>query len=175
MSRASLRFISLVAYSVIGLGMLCNMIFYSTFGSGATSTLYALIGLLFDLAKIAFVGLFVYFSQQDDDQYFFITAICLLMWFALSALSLLASYGFLSQINEQYEMARLRETAIYAERQAAVEQAQAKLNQLDEYANVDTARLPLKSRHFNKRIKPGCSIARLKTVWDNPPVKPLGR
>jgi hypothetical protein len=93
---------------------------------------------LFDLAKIAFVGLFVYFRQQDDDDDFLITAICLLMWLALSGLSLLASYGFLSQINEQYEMARLTETAIYTERQTAVEQARAKLNRLNEYANVDT-------------------------------------
>lgn len=137
--KASLRFISLVAYSVIGLGVLCNMIFYSTFGSGASSVIYALIGLLFDLAKIAFVGLFVYFIQRDDDQYFSIGAVCVVMWLALSALSLLASYGFLSQINEQYEMARLKETAIYAEHQAAAENAQAKVNRLAQYAKVDTA------------------------------------
>jgi len=56
-------------------------------------------------------------------------------------LSLLAGYGFLSQINDQYEAQRLKESAIYAQHQLAVDNAQAQLNGSTNYANVDTADL----------------------------------
>jgi hypothetical protein len=102
-----LRFISTVAYSLLAVGMLCNMIFYSAFGSGATSLLYAIIGLLLDSAKIAFIGLLAYLIR-DADRYYAAIVVSMIFWFALSVLSLLASIGFLSQINEEYEAARLK-------------------------------------------------------------------
>jgi len=54
-------------------------------------------------------------------------------------LSLLASYGFLSQINERYEAERLKDRAIYAQHQTAVENAPAKLDSLTDYAERDMA------------------------------------
>ena len=132
------RFISAVAYGFLAIGLLCNLIFYSTFGSGGSSIVYATIGLLLDFAKIAFIGLFAYVIR-DVDRYLFLAAACILFWLVLSVLSLLASYGFLSQINEQYEAARLKDSAIYAQHQTAVENAQAKLDSLTDYAQLDTA------------------------------------
>jgi len=132
------RLISAVAYGFLGVGLLCNLIFYSSFSSGGSAILYATIGLLLDFAKIAFIGLFAYLVR-DVDQYFHLIAACVIFWITLSLLSLLASYGFLSQINEGYESARLKDSAIYAQHQTAVENAQAKLDSLTDYAQLDTA------------------------------------
>jgi hypothetical protein len=95
------------------------MIFYSAFGNGASSVLYAIIGLLLDSAKVVFIGLLAYFIR-DADRYFTAIVVCMIFWLALSILSLLASIGFLSQINEEYEAERLKDSAIYAQHQAAV-------------------------------------------------------
>jgi hypothetical protein len=67
------------------------------------------------------------------------TTICAMMWFVLSVLSLAAAYGFFSQINETYEAMRLKDSAIYAQHKQAVDNAQAKLDNLAQYAHVDTA------------------------------------
>ena len=137
MNKWNLRFISLIAYGLLGMGIWCNMIFYSTFGGGS-SVIYAMIGLLLDLAKIAFVGLIVHFLR-DVEQYLAETAFCVMLWLLLSLLSLAAAYGFLSQINERYEAERLKASAIYAQHKAAVDNAQAKLDELAQYALPDTA------------------------------------
>jgi hypothetical protein len=50
------------------------------------------------------------------------------MWLVLSILSLFAGYGFLSQINEQYEAMRLKDSDIYAQAKQEVQDAQQKLN-----------------------------------------------
>jgi hypothetical protein len=52
MSKWNLRSISLVAYGIFGIGIVCNMTFYSGFGNGSSSLIYAIISLLFDLAKV---------------------------------------------------------------------------------------------------------------------------
>ena len=138
MNQWNFRFISAVAYGFLGVGLLCNLIFYSSFSSGGSSILYATIGLLLDFAKIAFIVIFAYLIR-DVDRNFLLVAACVIVWLVLSFLSLLASYGFLSQINERYEAARLKDSAIYAQHQTAVENAQAKLDNLADYAQLDTA------------------------------------
>jgi len=60
------RFISAVAYGFLGVGLLCNLIFYSSFSRGGSAILYATIGLLLDFAKIAFIGLFAYIVRDVD-------------------------------------------------------------------------------------------------------------
>jgi hypothetical protein len=138
MSKWNIRFISLVAYGFFGMGILCNMIFYSDFGNGFSSLVYAIIGLLLDLAKVASIVSFVYFVR-DFEQHIIETTICAIMWFILSLLSLAAAYGFFSQLNETYEAMRLKDSAIYAQHKQAVDNAQAKLDELGQYANVNTA------------------------------------
>jgi hypothetical protein len=61
------------------------------------------------------------------------------MWLVLSLLSLAAAYGFFFQVNETYEAMRLKDSAIYAQHIKAVDNAQAKLDNLAQYAHVDTA------------------------------------
>jgi hypothetical protein len=140
MSKWNLRAISLVAYGCFGIGIICNMTFYSEFGNGFSGLIYASIGLLFDLAKVMCIVIFVYFVQ-DFERNLFETTICGIMWFVLSVLSLAAAYGFLSQLNEKYEAMRLKESTIYAQHQLAVESAQAKLDELAQYANINTTAL----------------------------------
>jgi hypothetical protein len=138
MSKWNLRAISLVAYGIFGIGIVCNMTFYSGFGNGSSSLIYAMFGLLFDLAKVLSIVAFVYFVR-DFEAYITETTICGIMWLVLSILSLAAAYGFFSEINEKYEAMRLKESAIYARYKQAVDNAQAKLDNLAQYANVDTA------------------------------------
>jgi hypothetical protein len=140
MNKWRLRLISLVAYGVFGIGVLCNLIFYSNFGSGFSSLVYAIIGVLFDLAKVVCIVLVVYFAR-DFERYLTETSIFAMMWLVLSLLSLAAAYGFFSQLNEKYEAMRLKDSAIYAQHKLAVDNAQAKLDSLAQYANVDTAAL----------------------------------
>jgi hypothetical protein len=136
LSQWDLRFITAVAYSFLAVSLLCNLIFYSAFGIGGSTLLYAIIGLLFDLAKVIFIALFASLLRDVDRYYPYIVG-CVIIWFALAVLSLLASIGFLSQINEQYEAARLKDSAIYRQREQAVENAQAKLEELADYAQLD--------------------------------------
>jgi hypothetical protein len=138
MSKWSIRIISLVAYGVFSVGILCNMIFYSGFGNGLSAVIYASLGLLFDLAKVMSIVSFVYFVR-DFEQHITEATICAMMWLVLSLLSLAAAYGFFSQINEIYEAMRLKDSAIYTQHKQAVDNAQAKLDNLAQYANVDTA------------------------------------
>jgi hypothetical protein len=138
MSKWNLRAISLVAYGIFGIGIVCNMTFYSGFGNGASSLIYAMLGLLFDLAKVLSIVAFVYFVR-DFESHITETTICGIMWLVLSILSLAAAYGFFSEINEKYEAMRLKESAIYTQYKQAVDNAQAKLDNLAQYANVDTA------------------------------------
>ena len=140
MSKWELRFFSLIAYGLIGMSIVSNLMFYHEFDSGISSLLYVMIGLLFDLAKFAFIGLFVYFVR-DFERHIPETTICVGTWLILSVISLFARYGFLSQINDQYEAPRLKESAIYAQHQLAVDSAQAKLDNWAKYANLDTADL----------------------------------
>jgi hypothetical protein len=91
---------------------------------------------MFDFAKVIFIALFASLLRDVDRYYPYIGG-CVIIWFALAVMSLLASIGFLSQINEQYEAARLKDSAIYAQHQQAVENAQAKLEELADYAQLD--------------------------------------
>jgi len=143
MNKWNLRSISLITYGLIGMSIWCNMTFYSTFGSGSSSVVYALIGLLLDLAKMALIGFIVYFIREID-RYLTEAALCVGLWLVLSLLSLAAAYGFLSQINEQYEAERLNTSVIYTQHQAAVDNAQAQLDQLAQYASLDTVAITAK-------------------------------
>jgi hypothetical protein len=69
MSKWSLRVISLVAYGIFGIGILCNMIFYSGFGNGFSTVVYAFIGVLFDLAKVISIVAFVYLVRDERKPY----------------------------------------------------------------------------------------------------------
>jgi hypothetical protein len=140
MSNWNIRLISIVAYGFFGMGIICNMIFYSGFGNGLSSVVYAILGILFDLAKVACIVSFVYFVR-DFERNLTETTICAIAWFVLSVLSLAAAYGFFSQINEIYEAMRLKDSAIYVQHKQAVDNAQAKLDKLAQYAEVDTAAL----------------------------------
>jgi hypothetical protein len=138
MSKWSIRIISLVAYGCFCIGILCNMIFYSGFGNGFSAVVYAFIGILFDLSKVVCIVSFVYFVR-DFEQHITETTICAIMWLVLSLLSLAAAYGFFSELNEAYEAMRLKDSAIYAQHKQAVDNAQTKLDNLAQYADVDTA------------------------------------
>jgi hypothetical protein len=129
---------ALVAYGIFCIGILCNLVFYSDFGNGFSSLVYAIIGLLFDLSKVASIVLFVYFVRVFERN-LTATTICAMVRFVLSLLSLAAAYGFFSQLNETYEAMRLKDSAIYAQHKQAVDNAQAKLDSLAQYAHVDTA------------------------------------
>jgi hypothetical protein len=127
------RFITAIAIGLLAIGMLCNVIFYSAFGNGGHSLFYASIGLFFDIAKIGFIGVLAYL-MRDADRHYLPILICAFFFLSLSVISLLASIGFLSQINEEYEAARLKDSAIYAEHETAVQKTQAKLDSLSDYA-----------------------------------------
>lgn len=135
-SKWRLRYLSFIATGLVVMGILCNVIFYSEFGQGFSSVVYALIGLLLDLTKIAIIGLFVMFIADFEKNIIEVT-ICAAVWFVLSLLSFGAAYGFLSQVNERYEAARLKESNIYAQHENAVKVAQEKLDSLAQYASVN--------------------------------------
>lgn len=135
-SKWRLRFLTFIATGLVVMGILCNIIFYSEFGQGFSSLVYAIIGLLLDLSKIAIIGLFVIFLADFEKNLAEVT-ICSLTWFILSLLSFGAAYGFLSQVNERYEADRLKESNIYARHEAAVQTAQNKLDSLSRYAAID--------------------------------------
>jgi len=136
-SKWRLRYLGLIATGLVIMGILCNVIFYSEFGQGLSSVVYASIGLLLDLTKIAIIGLFVMFVA-DFEKNLIETTICVITWFVLSLLSFGAAYGFLSQVNERYEVERLRAAStIYAQHENAVKTAQQKLDGLSQYASLN--------------------------------------
>jgi hypothetical protein len=143
MSKRRLWFISLIAYSLFGLDIVCNVIFYSQFAGGFGSVFYATTGLLFDLAKVASIILFVYFVRQFE-QFITETTICTVIWFVLSLLSLGATYDLLSQLNNEYEVMPPKDSIppkdspIYAQHKSAIDNAQTKRDELAS-ANVNTA------------------------------------
>jgi hypothetical protein len=169
MSKWSLRFIGLVAYGIFSIGIVCNMTFYSGFGNGLSSLIYAMIGLLFDLAKVLSIVAFVYFVR-DFESHITDTTICAIMWLVLSVLSLAAAYGFFSEINERYEAMRLKDSAIYAQHQLAVDNAQTKLDNLAQYANVDTAAISAEIASYQ-----GANDALFNTVAKNSLGQSTGR
>jgi hypothetical protein len=169
MSKWNLRLISLVAYGIFGIGIVCNMTFYSGFGNGSSSLIYAMIGLLFDLAKVLSIVAFVYFVR-DFESHITETTICGIMWLVLSVLSLAAAYGFFSEINEKYEAMRLKESAIYAQHKQAVDNAQAKLDNLAQYANVDTAAITAQIASYQ-----GANDALFNTIAKNSRGQNTGR
>jgi uncharacterized membrane protein len=124
-----IRFITAIAIGFLAVGMLCNVVFYSAFGNGGHSLLYAIIGLFFDFGKVGLIG-FIAYLMRDVDRNYSAIVVYTIFWIALTIASLFASIGFLSQINEEYEAARLKDSAIYAQREAAVEKAQTQLDQL---------------------------------------------
>ena len=135
-SRWRLRYLSFIAAGLVIMGILCNVIFYSEFGQGFSSLVYAVIGLLLDLTKIAIIGLFVIFVADFEKNIIEVT-ICAVVWFILSLLSFGAAYGFLSQVNEKYEADRLKQSNIYAQHENAVKMAQNQLDGLAQYASVN--------------------------------------
>jgi len=135
-SKWKLRYLNFIATGLVVMGILCNVIFYSEFGQGFSSVVYATIGLLLDLTKIAIIGLFVMFIG-DFERNLIETTICVITWFVLSVLSFGAAYGFLSQVNERYEVERLRASNIYTQHEDAVQIAQQKLDGLSQYASVN--------------------------------------
>jgi len=135
-SKWRLRYLSFIAMGLVVMGILCNVIFYSEFGQGFSSVVYALIGLLLDLTKIAIIGLFVMFIG-DFEKNIIETTVCVVVWFVLSLLSFGAAYGFLSQVNERYEVDRLRASNIYTQHEDAIQMAQQKLDGLSQYASVN--------------------------------------
>ena len=139
-SKWRLRYLSFIATGLVVMGILCNVIFYSEFGQGFSSLVYASIGLLLDLAKITIIGLFVMFIA-DFEKNIIETTICAAVWFVLSLLSFGAAYGFLSQVNERYEATRLKESNIYVQHENAVKVAQEKLDSLAQYASVNSQSL----------------------------------
>jgi hypothetical protein len=169
MNKWGRRLISLIAYGCFSIGILCNIIFYSGFGNGFSALVYAITGLLFDLAKVASIALFVYLVR-DFERHMTATTICAIMWFVLSLLSLAAAYGFFSQINETYEAKRLKNSAIYAQHKQAVDNAQAKLDKLAQYANVDTAAITAQIASYQ-----GANDALFNTITKNSLGKSTGR
>jgi hypothetical protein len=169
MNKWSIRFIGLVAYGFFSVGILCNMIFYSGFGNRLSAVVYATLGLLFDLAKVASIVSFVYFVR-DFEQQMTETTICAIMWFVLSLLSLAAAYGFFSQLNEAYEAMRLKDSAIYAQHKQAVDNAQAKLDKLAQYADVDTAAITAQIASYQ-----GANDALFNTIAKNSLGQSTGR
>ncbi len=139
-SKWRLRYLSFIATGLVIMGILCNVIFYSEFGQGFSSLVYASIGLLLDLAKITIIGLFVMFIA-DFEKNIIEVVICAAVWFVLSLLSFGAAYGFLSQVNERYEATRLKESNIYVQHENAVKVAQERLDSLAQYASVNSQSL----------------------------------
>lgn len=136
LSKWWLHYLSFIATGLVVMGILCNINFYSEFGQGSSSLVYAIIGLFLDLAKIAVIRLFVIFLADFERNATEITT-CAVAWFVLSLLSFGAAYGFLSQINEQYEITRLKASNIYTQHEEAVKTAQQKLDELAQYASVN--------------------------------------
>ncbi|HIE00262.1 MAG TPA: hypothetical protein EYP59_08240 [Thiotrichaceae bacterium] len=150
-SKWRLRFLTLVAVGLVVMGILCNIIFYSEFGQGFSSLVYAIIGLLFDLSKVIIIGLFVIFLADFEKNLAEVT-ICIMTWFVLSLLSFGAAYGFLSQVNEKYEATRLKESNIYARHEAAVQTAQNKLDSLSQYAAIEIQALESQKKTLENSI-----------------------
>ena len=173
MNKWVLRFFGFVAYGLLGMGMICNMTFYSGFGTGFSSVTYTMVGLWLDLGKVASILALVYFIRRDLDRYFVQASVCAVFLFLLSVLSLGAGYGFLSEINEALEAKRLKESAIYEMHLNAVQEARAQLDNLAQYATVDEASLT--AQIAPKPPIKRCSINRPKTVMDRVRAKPSGK
>ncbi len=135
-SSSHSRYINLLVILLVTMGIVCNVIFYSSFGTGFSSIVYAIIGMLLDLSKIVTIGLFVLFLT-DFERYVVQVVLCAVSWFVLSLLSLGAAYGFLSQVNEQFEQKRLIASNVYQAHQGAVDSAQLKVDSLSNFASLD--------------------------------------
>ncbi len=130
---AQRAFITGLAWALIIMSVFCNVLFYKEFGFA-----YGIFGMLLDLSKIAFITAFMIFSGNSQRYLVEITS-CIIAWFALTAVSLGAAYGFLAQINEVFEQERLKSSHIYESHQNAVETAQNRVDSLAQYASLDTS------------------------------------
>jgi hypothetical protein len=61
-----IRFITAIAFGFLAISMICNVVFYSAFGNGGHSLLYAIIGLFFDFGKVGLIALIAYLMRYAD-------------------------------------------------------------------------------------------------------------
>lgn len=126
-------FITFLARGLIIMSVICNVLFYKDFGVA-----YGIFGMLLDLSKIAVIIAFVIFSGDIQRNIVEVTG-CLIAWVILTIISLGAAYGFLAQINENFEQKRLKSSRIYESHQQAVATAQQRVDSLSQYASLDTS------------------------------------
>jgi hypothetical protein len=165
LSQWDLRFISAVAYSFLAVSLLCNLIFYSAFGIGGQYAAVCDHRLIVRFAKVIFIALFASLLR-DADRYYPYDCRLRDFWFALSVLSLLASIGFLSQINEQYEAARLKDSAIYAQHRTSGRKRASQVEELADYAQLDNQAIAAQIASLRQQIR-RCFKHRPKTVLAN--------
>lgn len=135
MSKQYHRLLTTIAYALIIASIICNINFYSSFGQGGSSILYAIIGALFDIAKAIIIIALVYmFNNNNDDKYLTEIVSSVLALAILSLLSFGAAFGFLSQINEHYENIRTKESTAYKQKQELIKIAQSQVNALSKYS-----------------------------------------
>lgn len=119
-------------------GIACNVQFYSSVSDGIGSFFYGTIGFLFDVSKLTLIVLAVYFYYQNAINQ---ALASLAGWIVLSGISLIAAYGFFGVLNAEFEQKQLAQSNVYALSKQNVESANARVNELSQYADHDYVRL----------------------------------
>lgn len=124
-----------LAVVLLFIGVACNIVFYTSFATSFFSgAVYTLLGAVFDLIKISLVVLFSFFIFNYMVRYAIIAGI---IWVVLSIISLLAAFGFISNINYDLEKQQIKQSNIYQSANNQLETANNNINELAIYADAN--------------------------------------
>lgn len=121
-----------LAIGLGGLGILCNVMFYLSVTDGISSAFYGFIGFLFDCSKFTLIILVPIFIVNGKLQEAIILGTS---WFALTFISLISAYGFLSNTYQDGENIKLTKSLEYSLAKADVETASKRLQELYMFAD----------------------------------------
>jgi len=121
----------------------CNLAFYTSFAvTWFAWLIYLSVGALFDAVKITVIKLGVKFKNVTQYTNVVLAAGA---WIILTAISLVAAYGFFSLQNQRFESKQLKQSALYQQAVSNAEKADAQVSDFSRYASIDVD--SLKQQH----------------------------
>ena len=136
----------------IVIGMACNAIFYWDFASGMVSgIIYVALGLGFDGFKVLLLPMaFIFFVVLQRP---FIALFCVFAWACLTAISLIAAYGFFTTVQDSAERQNLIESAHYQMLNQTLQNSREDSERYAPYATIDIALLESQVQQLQADIR----------------------
>lgn len=133
--QASVLILGIFLYAI---GVLTNILLYSSFSDdGLYKSVYSGMGLAFDLSKLCLslaIGILIYAYRA-----YIFAAIASTFWTVLTVVSIASAFGFMTVVNNAMESKALVASTAFKSLNAAVENAQVRVDSLSLYADPTSA------------------------------------